>query len=88
MFNVSSYARGKVESKRRKKGLGELKPRENNAYFQMITYSTSICLSKTLLAPLDRLRIISQVRHMSNVATKTDRLTGSTATNLSKIIKE
>ena len=54
----------------------------------MITYSTSICLTKTLLAPLDRLRFLSQTRHMSNVSNLTDRLTGSSATNLSKIVKE
>ena len=32
IFNVSSYARKKVAEKRKKKGLGELKPRENNPY--------------------------------------------------------
>jgi len=26
-FNISSWARGKVEAKRKRKGLGELKPR-------------------------------------------------------------
>ena len=26
-FNISSYARNKVEAKRKRKGLGELKPR-------------------------------------------------------------
>ena len=32
-FNISAHARKKVAQKRKNKGLGELKPRENNAYF-------------------------------------------------------
>ena len=59
MFNISSWAKGKVESKRRKRGLGELTPRQNNSYMQMLSYSTSICISKTLFAPIDRIRFIS-----------------------------
>ena len=31
-FNISSYAKNKVAAKRKKKGLGTLKPRENNPY--------------------------------------------------------
>ena len=32
IFNISSYARNKVATKRKTRGLGELKPRENNPY--------------------------------------------------------
>ena len=59
IFNISSYARNKVATKRKTKGLGELTPRTNNQYVQFITYSTSIVFAKTMLAPLDRLRIMS-----------------------------
>jgi hypothetical protein len=31
-FNISSMARSKVQAKRLKKGLGELRPREKNIY--------------------------------------------------------
>jgi hypothetical protein len=58
-FNISSYSRGKVAAKRKKKGLGELKPRESNPYVMVATYGTSICLAKTVFAPLERLRILS-----------------------------
>jgi hypothetical protein len=57
-FNISTYAKGKVTAKRRQRGLGELIPRENNAYKQLFSYTTSICLAKTLWAPIDRIRII------------------------------
>lgn len=32
VFNVSAYAKTKVAAKRKRKGLGELVPRENNPY--------------------------------------------------------
>ena len=32
-FNASAYAKTKVANKRKRKGLGELKPRVNNPYF-------------------------------------------------------
>ena len=87
IFNISSYARGRLEAKRKRKGLGELKPRQNNPYIQFITYSTSICAAKTIFAPLDRVRILSQVRHMANVD-PAERVSGSSLSMLSKIIKE
>jgi len=87
IFNISSYARNKVETKRRNKGLGELIPRENNPYKQFLTYSTSICFAKTLFAPLERLRLISQVRHMPNIPTA-ERASGSSFSNLAKIVGE
>jgi hypothetical protein len=59
MFNFSSYAKEKVNKKRSKKGLGELKPRENNPYKMILTNSIAVCCAKTLLTPIDRLRFIS-----------------------------
>ena len=59
MFNFSSYAKEKVIKKRKKKGLGELKPRENNPYQMIFTNSLSVCFAKSLFTPLDRLRFIS-----------------------------
>ena len=59
VFNISSYARQKVLAKRKKKGLGELKPRENNPYSMFIKNTFAICAAKTLLAPLERIRILS-----------------------------
>ena len=59
LFNISTYAKEKVAKKRKNKGLGELKRRENNPYKMIFTYGTSVCLAKTLFAPLDRLRFIS-----------------------------
>jgi hypothetical protein len=31
-FNISSTARKRIDDKRRRKGLGEIKPREKNVY--------------------------------------------------------
>jgi len=87
MFNISSWAHGKVEKKRKARGLGELKPRQNNPYRQFVSYSASICAAKIIFNPLERLRILSQTRHMSNVSNDT-RPTGSTFGNLNKIMSE
>lgn len=51
------------------------------------TYGTSVCLAKTVFAPLERLRILSQVRNMANVASG-DKLSGVTISNLSKVVRE
>lgn len=32
LFNLSKYARNKVEAKRKRKGLSEMKPRINNPF--------------------------------------------------------
>ena len=87
IFNISSYAKNKVNDKRRRKGLGELTPRKNNPYLQIFHYTTTIALAKTITAPSDRVRIISQTRHMGNVAS-IERPTGSSIANLSKIVTE
>ena len=51
------------------------------------SYGTAVCLAKTAFAPLERLRILSQVRGMANVA-PADKLSGVTISNLSKVIRE
>ena len=50
-------------------------------------YSTSICLAKTMFAPFERIRIMSQTRHMMNVPAA-ERVTGSTFGTLNKIVSE
>ena len=88
IFNVSSYARKKVAEKRKKKGLGELKPRENNAYKQIFVFGSATAMSRMIFAPLDRLRFLSQTRHMTIQTETMKRPTGSSISNLSRIISE
>ncbi len=66
-FNISSMARQKVADKRKRKGLGELKPREKNVYGQLFMYGTTYAGVKVIGAPLERVRIIMQTRHMQNL---------------------
>jgi hypothetical protein len=87
VFNLSAWAKNRVDTKRKRKGLGELTPRENNPYRMFATYGVTVGIAKTLFAPLDRLRILSQTRHMSSVAVK-ERVTGSSMSNMNKIISE
>ena len=54
----------------------------------MATYGSCICVAKTLFAPLDRLKIISQTRHMAALTAGNERVSGSSMTNLSRIISE
>ena len=66
-FNVSSMAKQRVEDKRKKKGLSDNKPREKNVYGQIFIYGSSYTLARTLVAPLERIRIIQQTSHMQNL---------------------
>lgn len=66
-FNISSMAKKRIDDKRRRKGLGDIKPREKNVYGQLFTYGLTLTAVKTLGAPLERMRIILQTRHMQNV---------------------
>lgn len=66
-FNITSMAQKRIEDKRKRKGLGDIKPREKNVYGQMILYSSTYTLARTLGAPLERCRIIMQTRHMQNL---------------------
>jgi hypothetical protein len=66
-FNISSMAKKKIEDKRKRKGLGELKQREKNVYGQLVVYGLTLGAVKTLGAPLERTRIIMQTKHMQNL---------------------
>jgi len=57
-FNISSMAKQRIDNKRRRKGLGDIKSREKNVYGQLIVYGTTLSLVKTLGAPMERMRII------------------------------
>lgn len=57
-FNVSSMAQKKIDEKRRRKGYGEVKPREKSVMGQLFLYSSTLGAVKTLGAPLERMRII------------------------------
>lgn len=66
-FNISSMSKKRIEDKRKRKGLGEIKPREKNVYGQLFVYGVSLGAVKTIGAPLERMRIILQTKHMQNV---------------------
>lgn len=57
-------AKKRIEDKRRRKGLGEIKAREKNVYGQLFVYGLTLGAVKTIGAPLERMRIILQTRHM------------------------
>ena len=66
-FNISSMAKKKMGDKRKRKGLGDMKPREKNAYGQIVVFGTTYGVAKTISAPLERVRIIQQTQHMQNL---------------------
>jgi hypothetical protein len=68
-FNISSMAQKRIMDKRRRKGLGEIRPREKSVYGQLYMYTVTLSAVKTIGAPLERMRIILQTRHMQNVKT-------------------
>lgn len=84
-FNITQTCRRKLNAKRKRKGLGELKPREKNVFSQAFVYGTSLALVKTLGAPLERTRIIMQTKEMYNVK-QNERPTGGSISILSSKI--
>jgi hypothetical protein len=75
-FNISSTAQKKIQDKRKRKGLGELKQREKNVYGQLFVYGATLSAVKTIGAPLERTRLIMQTKHMQNMKAS-ERPTGS-----------
>ena len=55
-----------------------MKPRDKNAYGQMLVYGTTLSLAKTIGAPLERLRIIMQTKDIPNLKPR-ERPTGTSA---------
>lgn len=66
-FNISSMAQQRIQDKRKRKGLGQIKPREKSVVSQMTVYGTSLAFMKSIGAPLERCRIIKQTLHMQNL---------------------
>lgn len=61
---MADRAKKKVNEKRKKKGLGEMIPREHAVSTQYVQYGMSAFLAKTILFPLDRFKVLAQVNHM------------------------
>ena len=57
-LNIGTISKKRVEAKRKRKGLGELKKRQKSFYHQLFYTSTSMMTAHTLIAPLERARII------------------------------
>ena len=81
-FNVSTMAKQRVADKRKRKGLGEIKPREKYLWGQFVVFSGALIASKTITAPMERVRILMQIRHMPNLKT-TERPSSSSLTIMS-----
>ena len=65
-FNLTNVAKEKIAKKRKKKGLPEQKPKKVATSSQLFLGWTSAVAAKCLLTPIERLRIIMQVDHVSN----------------------
>lgn len=58
VFQISTLAKNKVDNKRKRRGLGEIKPRQNNPYTQFLEGGSALIVANTLTAPIERCRII------------------------------
>lgn len=65
MVRFTEWAAEKVEAKRKRRGLGELKPRKKNAMRSIFSNSITLTLANVAIAPLQRCRIILQTAPMS-----------------------
>ena len=88
IFNISTYAKSKVQKKRDNKGPGDLKPRDTNPYKLFLQYTVVGCAAKTLFAPLERLRILQQTSHMVNLNSKESIRVGGSIGTLSSIVSD
>ena len=65
MIRFTEWAQRRVEAKRKRKGLGECKPRKNNAMKQIVANGMCLSLANLVVAPLERCRILLQTSPMS-----------------------
>lgn len=64
-FTFTNYAFRKVSAKLKRKGIAEAEPRANNMYGQFLVNSLAICSATSLVAPLERARILIQTKHIA-----------------------
>jgi hypothetical protein len=57
-LDIATISRNRIEAKRKKKGLGELKAREKSVYKQFGQGLLCSMLANTAVAPLERTRIV------------------------------
>lgn len=55
---ITELAERRVEAKRKRKGLGELKPRPNAWYKQLVEGCVMFAAANSVVAPIERCRII------------------------------
>ncbi len=65
MVMFTQWAADRVAAKRKRRGLGEIKPRKKNAIKQIITNSMCLAIGNMAVAPLERCRILLQTTPMS-----------------------
>lgn len=65
MVRFTEWAKDRVQAKRKRRGLGEVKPRKNNAWKQLAVNGSALTVAHVLVAPLERCRILLQTAPMS-----------------------
>lgn len=83
MFRITEWCARNVEAKRKRKGLGELKPRKKNPMRQILVNSFTLTIANFAIAPLERCRILLQTAPMSTYKYE---LKGSTRAIIPNII--
>ena len=65
-FNITSTAKEKVLKKRKKKGLGPKVAKNHPSFSQFYILFASSIASKLVFMPIERMKIILQVHHLSS----------------------
>ena len=58
MVRFTEWAAERVSAKRKRRGLGEIKPRKNNAIKQIVSNGLCLTIANVAIAPLERCRIL------------------------------
>lgn len=62
---ISEWCHDKVDKKRKKKGLSEIKPRQKGVFTQLYVHGLSVTAATLAIGPLERARIIHQTKHLN-----------------------
>lgn len=87
MFTISNHAWKKISQKRKRKGLTEPEPRKYNMYTQFLLNSISFGVGCTLVAPIERVRILKQTKHITRPEYAA-LISDSSIANMRQIIKD
>jgi hypothetical protein len=86
-FNISTWSRKSIAAKRKRKGLGDLVPRDRPLAESIGATGVTLGAVHTFVAPLERIRLLQQVRLMAALQAHQSMPLGTVAT-VTQVLKD